>query len=494
MHLSVLDIVVILAYLAGIVLFGILSGGRQRSARDYFLSDAAVPWWAVCFAIVATETSAITFLSIPGVAYAGNLSFLQVTVGYILGRFIVSRYFLPRYFQGELSTAYVFLETRFGPATRRTASVTFMGTRVFADGVRLYTTAIPLALFLQGSSFLPAGDTHTAYVVAIAAMAALTLAYVYFGGVRAVIWTDVIQFGVYILGAAAALAILAAMLGDGLDAGLSRAFAAGKGVIFPPWPEGGFLGFFSTPYTTIASIAGGMFLSMASHGTDHLLIQRVLTTNDLRASQRAMSLSGIIVLMQFAVFLAVGLLLWIFYNGAPNSANEVFARFILDHLPSGVKGLIVAAILAAAMSTLSGSISALSSATIMDIWLPLSGKTPDDATLLRRSRAVSIVWCLVLVLVASLFIQTPATVIELALGIASYTYGALLGVFLLGLLFRHTQQSAAIAGFFTAIAGMAAVILFTPIAWTWYVLLGSAMCIGTGLATQTLLPRPQTRT
>ncbi|MBL0176977.1 MAG: sodium:solute symporter [Ignavibacteria bacterium] len=490
MHFTVVDIIIVIVYLGGIALFGALSGGKQRSARDYFLSESAVPWWAVTLAIVATETSALTFLSIPGIAYAADLSFLQLAIGYIIGRILVARLLLPRYFQGELSTAYAYLGTRFGMRMRRTASTVFMTTRVFADGVRLYTTAIPLALLLKGFGVLPGTSDTTVYLVAIGVLSLLTLVYVYFGGVRAVIWTDVIQFFIYIGGAMLALYYLQDLLGERMAEGFASLTQAGKLHIFSSGFDLGWAGFFAKPYTTLASIAGGVFLSMASHGTDQLIIQRVLTTGDLRKSQRAMIVSGIIVFAQFAMFLVLGSLLWIFYQGQPHAANEVFATFLLEQLPSGVTGLIVAGILAAAMSTLSGSISALGSATMMDIVLPLRRTPLADAVVLRWSRLFSMGWCLVLIASASLFIQTPKAVVELALSIASYTYGGLLGVFLLGVLFRAVGETAAIIGFAAAIATMACVILLTPVAWTWYVLIGSSACIASALLASVFLPSP----
>lgn len=491
MHFTVFDIGIIIAYLLGIAVFGALSGGKQRSARDYFLSEKAVPWWAVTFAIVATETSALTFLSIPGIAYAADLSFLQLAIGYILGRILVARLLLPRFFQGELSTAYAFLGARFGMTMRRTASVVFMGTRLFADGVRLYTTAIPLALLLKGFHVLPGTSDTAIYLAAIVAISALTLVYVYFGGVRAVIWTDVIQFFIYILGAVLALGALHGLLDGQLGVGFTALSDAGKLKVFSTGFEQGWAGFFAKPYTALAGILGGMFLSMASHGTDQIIIQRVLTTGDLRKSQKAMVWSGIIVFAQFAMFLILGSLLWVFYHGEPRAANEVFATFLLEQLPSGITGLIIAGILAAAMSTLSGSISALGSATMLDIVLPLRRRPLAEADVLRWSRRISLGWCAMLIAAASLFIQTPKAVVELALSIASYTYGGLLGVFLLGVLVRRAGEAAALVGFAAAICAMAAVIVFTPIAWTWYVMIGSGTCVLVALSVSKFLPRTQ---
>jgi len=473
-------------YLIGIALFGILSGGKQKSSKDYFLSEASVPWLAVCFSIVATETSALTFLSIPGIAYLGNFNFLQVAFGYIIGRVLVAWLILPRYFEGELETAYTFLERRFSTRMRKVASITFMGTRTFADGVRLYTTAIPLALLLQGYDVLPAGSDTEFYIISISVLSALTLVYVFFGGVRAVIWTDVAQLFLYIAGAVISIWVLWDALPHVFDSIASSDALREKIRVLNVGSFDNSFGFFSQPYTLAASVLGGMFLSMASHGTDHLIIQRVLATNNLQKAKRAMVLSGIIVLGQFLLFLFVGTLLFMFYGGAELSANEVFAKFILEQLPSGLSGLIFAGILAAAMSTLSGSISALSSATMLDIFFPFQKVRRSEATLLRWSRVVSVAWCTVLVFVAMLFIQTPKTVVELALSIASYTYGGLLGAFLLGILFKNVKERAAITGFVCGLIGMAVVILFTSIAWTWYTLIGASITIAIGFLSESI--------
>jgi SSS family transporter len=486
MSFSLLDGVIVVAYLAGIAAFGVLSGGRQRTARDYFLSESAVPWWASCAAVVATETSALTFLSIPGIAWTSDFSFLQLAFGYILGRIVVAVVFLPRYFSGELETAYAYLGSRFGVRMRRTASITFMATRLFADGVRLYTTAIPLALLLGGSALAAHASPSAVYAACIVVLSALTLVYVFLGGIRAVIWTDVVQLAIYIAGAAVAVAVLAGMLPDGLAAGVRSLSAAGK--FRMAGAGGGIASLFTTPYSTISGLVGGMFLSMASHGSDQIIIQRVLATNTLRRARLAIVYSGIVVFFQFALFLFIGALLSLLPQHGALTANEVFADFIIRNIPSGLSGLIVAGLLAAAMSTLSGSISALSSATMMDIVVPLARRTWTEAGLLRWSRRIALAWGVALVAAALLFIGTPRNVVELALSIASYTYGGLLGVFLLGMLSRSVTEPCALAGFAAGIAGMVAVILATPLAWTWYTAAGAGICIFVGLLCNMLRP------
>ncbi|MCB2204313.1 sodium:solute symporter [bacterium] len=477
MTFGIVDGIIVLLYLTGIALFGVLMGGKQTSVRDYFISDRAMPWWAVCGTIVATETSALTFLSLPGLAYGGSMLFLQLAIGYILGRIAVAVFLIPRYFEGEIGTAYTVLERYFSPALRRSASGIFMGTRLFADGVRLYTTAIPLALLMEGFQLFPASSSFEVYLVAMAALTVLTLLYVYFGGIRAVIWTDVVQWFIYIFGAVVSLVLLFSLLPDSPLETLRVLANEGKLQIFKLWPDDGLAGFLTEPYTLLGGVLGGAVLSMASHGTDQLIVQRVLTAGAVRPARRAMVLSGFVIFVQFALFLLVGALLSRYLPAGDFTANEVFAVFILRELPAGVTGLIVAGILAAAMSTLSSSISALSSATMLDFILPRRMDHVDDARALRWSRRLAFFWAIVLYFTAMLFIRTPDVVVELALSIASYTYGGLLGLFILTLLPGRVPSRTAGIAFFAGIAGNALIILLTPLAWTWYTLTGSLITI-----------------
>jgi SSS family transporter len=478
MNFSFLDVIIIVLYLVGVAVFGILKGGKQKTAKDYFLSEKAIPWWAVCFAVVATETSALTFISIPGLAYVSNLNFLQLAIGYIIGRILVSWFLLPKYFEGELLTAYAYLDKRFGAKTKNFASSVFMITRVFADGVRLYATAIPLAIILKGYSafgglFESVPDWQI-YSISIIIMAAVTLVYTYLGGVRAVIWTDVIQMFIYIGGGILALFVLFTIIPVSFSETLLLLSQKGK-LEFINFYNGG--DFFSKPYTFIASVLGGMFLSMASHGTDQLIVQRLLTTESLKKSKKALITSGVIVFIQFAMFLFIGSLLFVFFNGEAMKSDEVFPKFIIHQMPSGISGIIIAGLLAAAMSTLSGSISALSSTLVGDVYKPYFGKNKSETQMLNVSRVVALIWSAVLVLSAFIFMGSDKAVVELGLSIASFTYGGLLGTFLLGIFFSKVKQTGAIIGFACGIFGMVFVIYFTNIAWTWYTIIGVAITL-----------------
>ena len=466
---STLDYIIIIAFLIGTAALGIFSGGKQKSVKDYFLGSKNVPWWAVCFSIVAAETSTLTFISIPGLAYLTNLNFLQVTFGYLIGRIIVATVFLPAYSTGELKTAYSFLENRFGGKTRSLASIVFLFTRTAADGVRLFATAIPLKLMLDIN-----------YPTAIIIIAILTLIYTYTGGVKGVIWVDVILMFIYLGGAIIAIIFVLKLLPDGWSSVVTAASSSNKFQIFNWGFEGGISGFFSQPYTLIGGLLGGAFLSMASHGTDQLIVQRLLTTKSLKDSQKAIVGSGIIVIIQFAIFLILGVMLFAYYGKIDVKSDEIFPMFIIKVLPHGITGLIVAGLFAAAMSTLAGSMSSLSSSTMMDLYNPFFGKADDDAKQLKISRLFTIMWAALLVVSAIFFMNSSRAVVELALSIASFTYGGLLGTFLLGILVKKARQEDALAGFVAGIFIMITVISLKLVAWTWFTIVGVIATLAVG--------------
>jgi len=473
-HFTGVDFLVLLVYLGGVTAWGSWLGRNQRGGRDYFLGNRELPWGAVLLSVVATETSTLTFLSIPGVAYMGTLGFLQLTFGYLLGRIVISLLFLPAYYRGELSTAYGLLETRFGTAARRTTSGIFMVTRLLADSVRLFATAIPLALI-----------TGWPYPVSIGVIGLLTVIYTYLGGIRAVVWVDVLQMGLYLVGALVAMVALHAAIPGGWGAILEGAGAAGKLAILDLRFD------LSVTYTIWAGVLGGTVFTMASHGTDQLLVQRLLTCRDLRAAQKALVGSGVAVIVQFALFLMVGMGLWAFYDGRVFPApDEIFATFIVQQLPVGITGLLIAGVFAAAMSSLSSSINALASASAYDFWAPLRGKEQDDAAILGAGRVLTLVWALLLVGGAIVFIPLSqgTTAVEVALAVAGVVYGGLLGAFLLGTLSSRADQRSVIAGMLGGIGtvfllwffgrgatGWSLAPLQTPLAWPWYPLVGGSI-------------------
>lgn len=485
---DLLDLLVLLAYLTGTTALGMWIGRGQRSASEYFVAERAIPWWAVLFSIVASETSALTFISIPGLAYTGNLGFLQVVVGYILGRIVVSYTLLPRYFQGQLVTAYALLETRFGLGTRRFTSIVFMCTRAMADSVRVFATAIPVALIIG-----PAMPKAYAMPSAILVLGLLTVVYTYRGGMKAVVWTELVQASVYIIGGISAIVLIGQSVPGGWTAIIDQASVAGKlGVI--DWYTG-----FDRPHTMFAGILGGAFLAMASHGADQMIVQRLLSSRSLRDAQRALIGSGFMVFAQFTMFLMVGVGLWVLYGGKPfAAADQIFPSFIIEHMPHGLIGLIVAAIVAATMSTHSGAINSLAASTTHDIYLPITGRSADDPRTLKVGKLFALAWGLVLTLGALLFKEQGTPVVVIALAIASFTYGGLLGGFALGLFWKRAIQRDAIFGMSIGIGCMAFIVFakqlvaafpgldgmlggVATIAWPWYVLIGTSITFVCGM-------------
>jgi SSS family transporter len=477
-----LDLAVIVVYLGAVTAWGSWLGRGARGGGDYFLGGRELPWWAVMCSIVATETSTLTFLSIPGVAYLGDLTFLQLAFGYLAGRVVVSLVLLPSYHRGELRTAYALLEGRFGVGARRSASALFMVTRLLADSVRLFATAIPLALM-----------TGWSYPVSILVIGALTSVYTVLGGIRGVVWVDALQLGFYLVAAGIACAVIEGLAPGGWSGALEQALAEGKLRVINPETS------LTVPYTIWAGLFGGAFLSMASHGTDQLMVQRLLSCRDLGASRRALVGSGVLVIGQFALFLLLGVGLWAVYQGrAFARPDEVFSTFIVQELPPGLTGLLVAGVFSAAMSSLSSSIHALASATAYDFWAPLRGIAPTDPRILPLGRALTVVWSILLVGGAILFIplSTRTAAVEVALAVAGVVYGGLLGAFLLGAVARGAHARGVMVGMFAGVGVVAAVWLAGRIggepllAWPWFVPLGTFATVVVGASASAVLPRP----
>ena len=414
-----------------------------------------------------SETSTLTFISIPGLAYMTNLNFLQITIGYLIGRIIVSFVFLPAYYKGNLSTAYEFLGNRFGLRMRNFSSVIFQLTRLLADGVRLFATAIPLSVI-----------TGWSYPVSIAVIGILTIIYTYTGGIKAVVWIDVIQMFIYLGGAVIAGIFLLNHLPGGWQDVINACRPENKFQFFYSGFDKSFSEFFTINYTLITSLIGGIFLSMASHGTDQLIVQRLLTCNNLKNSQKALITSGLIVIFQFALFLILGLMLYAFYNGQVigpgssflTSSDELFPNFIVSKLPTGLSGIIIAGVFAAAMSTLSGSLNSLASSTMLDLYKPRYGKNNSPAKDLLISRIITAVWGFIFIGGAMLFTDKNNPVVELGLAIASFTYGGLLGTFLMGMFLKRVNENVALISQWSAIVFMTWIIGVTGI--VQYVIIG----------------------
>lgn len=478
MGFSFLDYAIVGVYLVGVTVIGILIAGRQKSSKDYFLGGKEMSWWSVGFSIVASETSTLTFISIPGLAYKSDMHFLQLAAGYFVGRLLVSVVFIPAYYAGNLETAYDFLGKRFGMSLRRFTSSVFIVTRVLASGVRLFATAIPVHLI-----------TGYDYATCILIIGLFTLAYTYLGGLKAVVAMDVVQMFIYLGGAGAAMWLILDHLPNGWADVVAAATANGLdkfSMVDLSW-GGSLLGFLSSPYTLLGGVLGGTFLSMASHGTDQLLVQRLLGCRTKRDSQKALMLDATFIVLQFAFFLVLGLCLYAFYGGATlpqlglSSSDEIFPKYIVENLPTGIAGLVVAGVLASAMGTLSSSISSLASSTFLDLFkYTARGRALDARTDVAWSKRFTLLWGVVLIGGAMLFTDTRNPVVEIGLKIASFTYGGLLGTFFLGLLFPRTDQTDAYAGFVAGLTTMTAVLSFTTIAFTWHTLIGAAATIAVG--------------
>ncbi|MET0450817.1 MAG: sodium:solute symporter [Mycobacterium sp.] len=486
MH-DAINVAVIVAYLIVIAIVGLKLSGRQKSAEDYFTGERSMPWWAVLASIVATETSTLTVISVPGVAYLTNFSYVELAVGYIIGRTLVSFILLPLYFKGGFVSAYQYLGERFGRHAQGAASVTFLVTRLLAEGVRLFASAIPIKLLLDELG------VSVNYFVIIVILTAITVLYTYVGGIKAVIWTDLIQMTLYLGGAVVCIVVLLQHTGFGA---LGEAFEAGKFHVFQV-EDWSFTNIVTNPYAFLTAVVGGAIFGMASHGSDQLIAQRVLATKNLSDGRKAMIGSGIAVAVQFGLFSLVGALLWVYLDGASldelgfKSSDSIFPDFVLHGLPVGLSGLLIAGILSATMGSLSSALNSLSNSTVADIMNAWFGHTPEPAQMLKIARYLTLVWAAVMAGFASLFDDTSSQVVVIGLSITGYTYGALLGAFLLGLLITRADEVAGVVALITTVTVMAYVVLrvkITPtgqvlwweadkqagaaIAFPWYVPLG----------------------
>ena len=479
-----LDLGVILAYLIGITWFGSRFRSGQQSLKDYFLGGRNAPWWAIAFSIVSAETSTLTVIGTPGIAFRGDLGFLQVVFGYLAARLVISTLFLPHYFRGEMYTAYELMQRRFGPNIRKLTAGSFLLLRSLAEGVRVFAISIVISIILG-----------TGEMSSILLIVALTLFYTFEGGMEAVIWTDVVQMFLYVGGAIVSLFVIVQQIPQGWEHIWQVAGQANKLRVFDfrlEWTTE----FLSRPYSFWAGVIGGCFLTTASHGTEQLMVQRLLSAKSQDESRRALFGSWFVIFFQFSLFLIIGLILFVFYQdtGRPIPAvpDRIYPQFIWEFLPSGVAGLVMAAILAAAMSNLSAALNSLASTTVMDFWKPLARKQRSEAEYLHIARWVTIFWGGVLLVIAFLA-RHVQSVLEYGLGIASIVYGALLGTFLLGLLTTRVGERAAMCGMAVGLTINVYLKFGTTVAWTWYVLIGTAATFITAWLASFVLPRENTQ-
>jgi SSS family transporter len=466
--MRIVDLAVIAAYLLFITWFGARFKEKQGSLKDYFLGGRGAPWWAIAFSIVSAETSTLTVIGTPALSFGGNFTFLQLILGYLLGRIVISTLFLSQYFRGEMFTAYELMQRRFGKRIRKFTAGIFLVLRALAEGVRVFAVSTVVSIVLG-----------TGELLSIFMIVCLTLFYTFEGGMTAVIWTDVVQMFLYVGGALASFFLMLHMIHGGWPHVLTLGEAAHKFQMFD-FRFSFTSEFFLRKYSFWSGLLGGCFLTTASHGTEQLLVQRLLAARNERESRLALFSSWVVVMFQFTLFLMVGMLLFTFYRDntmkPPAVMDKIYPAFIWSYLPTGLAGLVIAAILAAAMSNLSAALNAMASTTIMDFVKPL-WPSFADAKLLKLAKWATIVWGVILFGIG-LLARHVTSVLEAGLSIASILYGALLGVFLLGVLTKKPGEWAAIIGMSAGL--LTTLILQHFVAYTWFVISGSLVTLTVG--------------
>jgi SSS family solute:Na+ symporter len=479
MVLTWVDYVVIGGYLLAITAFGSYFARFQKTTRDYFLTGQSVPWWAICFTIVATETSTLTFISVPATAYAGDMTFLQLVFGYVIGRLVVSALFIPAYFRGELFTSYELLQRRLGPRVKNLSAIIFLLTRSLADGVRLFATALVISVV-----------TAVPVTWAVVILGIAMIVYTVRGGASAVIWTDVVQLFVYIAGASVVFVSLLALIPGGWSEVIRAGSAAGKFRVFD------FSLGLSQPYSFWAGVIGGIALTLSTHGTDQFLVQRLLAARSAREASRGLVLSGFLVFAQFVLFLLIGVMLFTYYQHVPlpralARGDELLPTFIVTALTHGAAGFIVAAIVAAALSP---SINAMAATTVNDFYAKYYRPDADERTLMRVSKQWTVIWGIVQIGVAIAAQWMQRSVLDAGLAVLSYASGPVLGAFLIGTMLPTIPETPAFAGMLAGLLVMTFVWGWSTIAFTWYVFIGATTTVAVAWLVHLVLPaRPLSR-
>ncbi len=490
LKLATTDLLILVVYLAAMVAFGSLFGRKKQDLEDYTVGGRDLPWWALLLSIVATETSTVTFLSIPGFAYRHDLTWLQLPLGYMVGRLLVVFLLLPHYFRGSMLTAYEMLHHRFGGGVKTAASAMFLVTRTLADGLRLFLGAIILHKV-----------ANIDLVLAIVFLGMATIAYTFLGGMRAVVWTDCIQFLVYMVGAAIAFGVILDKVPGGWSgvAEIARSHVDAAGLPHDKLRVFALDFAWDNAYVLWAGLIGGALITFATHGVDQMFVQRYLCARSQKQAGLALALSGPVVFLQFWLFLLVGIALFAFYTLNPpvekfsESGDDVFASFIVDHLPIGVTGIVLGAVFSAAMSTLSSSLNSTATALVNDIWIPYRRPQATEPQKLRVTRIATILFgCLqMLVGIVGQALALIPGVIEGVMAIAGFTTGIILGVFFLAIFTRRVGASAALWGFVLGLGLMTWINFGTDLAWPWFALVGSGATFLFGLLAQAVLPNPR---
>jgi SSS family solute:Na+ symporter len=450
------DWIVIIVYLVGVIWLGVWFGRDQHTTRDYFLGSRNIPWWGIGASIVATETSALTFIGVPAIAYGDNIMFIQMIVGYVIARIFLAVVMVPHYMKGEIYSPYQLLEQHLGRAPRQLAGALFLGLETMAAGVRVYVACIPIRLML-GEEICSLGGIADPIFGAIVLFVVLSLVYTYVGGVKAVVWTDAVQMVLFVVGGLYALFYIPSLVG-GWDVAMAKAAEGGK----LAWLNTSFT--FSAPYNIWMGIIGGTVLVMSSHGAEQLIVQRVLTCSSVSEGRKALVFSAVLIFPLFLTFLLVGALLWVFYQSHPfqiplpesrpgiRSNDFIFPIFMVTEVPHVMKGFLIVAILAAAMSSISSAISALASVSTMDfVRQVIKGK--DEGYFLRFSKYSTVFWSLALILVAWVT-RKVELVLNLAFSLKGLTSGAILGALLIAVFWRRLGARATVVGMLASVAVM----------------------------------------
>ncbi len=501
-YFNAADWTVILLYLGGIIGLGMWFGQDQRTTRDYFLGSKNIPWWGIGLSIVAAETSALTIIGVPAMAYGDNLTFIQIIIGYVLARIILAVVMVPHYLKGEIYSPYQLLENSFGPAARRTAGGFFLVSETLAAGVRVYVACIPIKLML-GDKILSLG-TGDPILGAILLFVGLSLLYTYIGGVKAVIWTDAVQFGLFLAGGLFTLFYVPTLIEGGWTAAFHTAAAAGK----LHWFNGGFS--LAMPFNIWMGVIGGTVVVLSSHGAEQLIVQRVLACGTVNEGRKALALSAVIILPLFLIFLLCGVLLWVFYQAHPLQiplpdarpgirANDfIFPIFMMTEVPHVLKGFLIVAILSAAMSSVSSALTSLASVSTMDLVKGLKKGEQSEEYFLKFSKYSTVFWAVVLILVAYLS-REVVYVLNAAFTLRGLTSGALLGGLIMVLLWKKGSPWPLITGMVVSLGVMIGVSQLEwkavvngsevahKIAWPWFTLIGTTVTLSVAWLTRWLM-------
>jgi SSS family transporter len=513
-YFSAGDWVIIVLYLLGIIALGIGFGKDQHTTRDYFLGSKNIPWWGIGLSIVAAETSALTIIGVPGMAFGSNIAFLQMIIGYVIARIILAIAMVPHYFKGEIYSPYELFARHLGPSARQTAGGFFLISETLAAGVRVYVASIPVKLML-GDKLLGFG-TGNPILGAILLFVVLSLLYTYIGGVKAVIWTDAVQFGLFLLGGVFALAYIPTLVEGGASAIFSHASEAGKlhwlNVTPPPgvsWAK--FL--LGAPFNIWMGVIGGTFLVMSSHGAEQLIVQRVLACKTVADGRKALVLSAVVIFPLFLIFLLVGAMLWAFYQAHPfkiplpesspgiQQRDFVFPIFMVTEVPHLLKGFLIVAILSAAMSSVSSALTSLASVSTMDFVTHLVPRG-SEKFFLRFSKISTIGWAVVLIFIAYLSRKVDF-VLNAAFALRGLTSGALLGGLILAVFWKRGRAISVISGMIVSLfvlsriqnlprvqwtADLWKILLGTEIYWPWYTLIGLVITVTVAFLVNAALP------